>query len=350
MPLATELPIPPHFQPERVGEIWKAPYQEIATEALKWSSKHNLTSSRSDRKRVALLLIACQNTFCIPEFELFVGGHSGMAAVEDNERLCRFIYKNLGVITEIYPTMDTHSAMHIFHPPFWSDANGNHPAPMTVITVEDVEKGKWKVNPAIAPDSVEAGGLEKLEKYALHYVKHLRRQGRSELTIWPYHAMLGGIGHALVASVEEAIFFHSIARSSQIAATISGHNVLTECYSALSPEVMEDQEGHLIAQKNLGLIEDLLKFDAILIAGQAKSHSVAWTVEDLLDEISIRNPEDAGKVYLLEDCTTPIVVPGIADFTEQSDQTFQRFAKAGIRLVKSTEPISTWPGMEDLRQ
>jgi nicotinamidase-related amidase len=218
---------------------------------------------------------------------------------------------------------------------------------MTVITPEDVEGGTWKINPAMAPDTPEAGGLEKLKKYALHYVRHLRRQGRSELTIWPYHAMLGGIGHALVASVEEAIFFHGIARNSQIAATISGHNVLTECYSALSPEVMEDQDGHLIAQKNLGLIEDLLSFDAILIAGQAKSHSVAWTVEDLLDEISMRKPEDANKVYLLEDCTTPIVVPGIVDFTEQSDQAFQRFARAGAHLVKSTEPIVRWPGMED---
>ena len=39
--------------------------------------------------------------------------------------------------------------------------------------------------------------------------------GKFALTVWPYHAMLGGIGHALVSAVEEAMFFHAIARASQ---------------------------------------------------------------------------------------------------------------------------------------
>ena len=35
-----------------------------------------------------------------------------------------------------------------------------------------------------------------------------RQSGKYELTVWPFHALLGGIGHALVSAVEEAIFFH----------------------------------------------------------------------------------------------------------------------------------------------
>lgn len=47
---------------------------------------------------MCLLLIDVQNTFCIPSFELFVGGQSGTGAVEDNRRLCEFIYRNLELL------------------------------------------------------------------------------------------------------------------------------------------------------------------------------------------------------------------------------------------------------------
>lgn len=48
-----------------------------------------------------------------------------------------------------------------------------------------------------------------------HYAQQLKQSGKYDLTIWPYHGMLGGIGHALVSAFEEAVFFHSIARASQ---------------------------------------------------------------------------------------------------------------------------------------
>jgi nicotinamidase-related amidase len=52
----------------------------------------------------------------------------------------------------------------------------------------------------------------------------------------------------------------------------------------------------------------------------------------------------AQKVYLLEDCTSPVVVPGVADFSEQADAAFARFAEAGAHVVRSTDPIASWPG------
>jgi len=39
----------------------------------------------------------------------------------------------------------------------------------------------------------------------------------------------------------------------------------------------------------------------------------------------------------LEDCTSPVVVPGVVDFTEAANEAFQRFAAAGMNVVKSTE-------------
>jgi nicotinamidase-related amidase len=76
--------------------------------------------------------------------------------------------------------------------------------------------------------------------------------------------------------------------------------------------------------------------DALIIAGQAKSHCVAWTISDLLDDIRITDPDLAKKVYLLEDCTSPVVVPG-ADFTDQADEAFETFAQAGMNVIKSTD-------------
>ncbi len=92
-------------------------------------------------------------------------------------------------------------------------------------------------------------------------------------------------------------------------------------------------------KKNTRLLQKLLDFDVIIIAGQAKSHCVAWTIDDLLTEIMAIDPNLAKKVYLLEDCTSPVVVPGVIDFTDQANAAFQRFAQAGMNLVKSTQAI-----------
>ncbi|WP_222597839.1 cysteine hydrolase family protein [Euhalothece natronophila] len=289
----------------------------------------------NDETRIGLLLVDLQNTFCLPEFELYVGGRSGKGAIEDNIRLCQFIYHNLHRLTQIIITMDTHVAMQIFHPIFWINEKGEHPTPTTIISHEDIEQEVWHINPAIVPNFPK-WSLEGLEAYALHYARHLDSTGKYPLMIWPYHANLGSISHALVSSVEEALFFYSVARKSQVQYEIKGNNPLTEHYSVLRPEVTEDQHGNAIAQENRPLIEQLLSFDQLLIAGQAKSHCVAWTVDDLLTEIQQKDPKLANKVYLLEDCTSPVVIPNGTDFTEQAAQEFTRFKNAGMSLIDST--------------
>ena len=129
-----DLPIPPHFDPDKVGEVWEVPYQERAEEAQRWAKQHNIQPAANDRFKICLVAVDVQNTFCIPGFELFVGGRSGTGAVDDNRRLCEFIYRNLDVITQICPTMDTHQAMQIFHSIFRVNDKGEHPAPFTLIS------------------------------------------------------------------------------------------------------------------------------------------------------------------------------------------------------------------------
>jgi nicotinamidase-related amidase len=339
-----ELTIPPHFNADALAEIWRVPYQERAEQARQWARQHAITPAAEDRFKIGLLAVDVQNTFCMPEFELFVGGRSGRGAVDDNRRLCEFIYRNLGVITQVIPTMDTHQAMQIFHAVYLVDEGGNHPAPFTLVSVEDIDEGRWRFNPEVGRSlHIDAAcGQQHLS----HYARSLKRSGKYDLTVWPYHSMLGGIGHALVPAVEEAILFHTIARLSQADFQIKGHNPQTEHYSVLGPEVTTDAEGRTIAEKDTRLIESLWKFDAIVIAGQAKSHCVAWTIEDLLRGALETNHALARKVYLLEDCSSPVVVPGVIDYTDEADAAFRRFAEAGMHVVRSTDLIASWPGIK----
>jgi len=336
-----ELPIPSHFDPLNATKLMNINYQALAAAAKSWARTCALQPSATDALKICLMAIDCQNTFCLPTGQLYVAG-----AEKDSNRLCEFIYRNLGAITNIAPTMDTHLAMQIFHSVFWIDDDGNNPEPgVTMIGVSDVESGRWKVNPAVA-QSVAGGNYVGLQQHALHYVKQLSSDGKYALLIWPYHAMLGGVGHALVGSVEEAMFFHSIARNSQTRFEIKGGNPLTENYSVLRPEVLEDYKGRPIAQKNATFIKKLLDYDVVVIAGQAKSHCVAWTIQDLLNEINAQDPTLARKVYLLEDCTSPVIIPGVIDFTDQADESFKKFSDAGMHVVKSTDPIMNWPGVK----
>jgi nicotinamidase-related amidase len=340
------LPLPPHFDPGTVGEVWRVPYEDRAREAEAWSEEHALRSAAEDALRICLVAVDVQNTFCIPGFELFVSGRSGTAAVDDNRRLCEFLYRNLDAITQIVPTLDTHQAMQVFHAVWLVDASGRHPEPYTLISAEDVTSGRWRVDPAVG----EALGLDfdYARRHLAHYTRSLEESGKYRLTIWPYHAMLGGIGHALVSAVEEAIFFHTIARRSQPDFQPKGRSPLTEHYSVLGPEVTRGPDGEPLGERNSALLEKLFTFDAVVIAGQAKSHCVAWTIDDLLSS-PFREPGLARglaeKVYLLEDCTSSVVVPGIVDYTDEADEAFRRFAEAGMHVVRSTDPIESWPGL-----
>src|ERR687886_344034 len=283
-----ELPLPKHFEPSHVGEVWRVPYEDRAREAEAWAQECGLRPAAEDSFRLCLLAVDVQNTFCIPDFELFVAGRSGTGAVDDNRRLCEFVYRNLGTITQILPSLDTHHAMQVFHAIWLVDERGNHPAPYTLVSAEDVEAGRWRLSTAVA--EALAIDVDYGRRHLAHYTRRLAEGGKYDLTIWPYHAMLGGIGHALVSAVEEAIFF-----------------------------------------------------DAVVVAGQAKSHCIAWTIDDLLDD----SRGLAERTYLLEDCTSPVVVPGVVDYTDEADAAFERYAAAGMHVVRSTTPIQSWPGLAE---
>jgi len=320
--------------------VWRVHYEQRARDAERWRKEHGLRPATDDTVRVGLVVVDAQNTFCTPGFELFVGGRSGTGAVDDTRRLCEFLYRNLDAITTVVPTFDTHQVAQIFHAVWLVDAEGRHPDPFTLVSSADVETGRWSPNEEV----LESLGVEPdyARRHLYHYTRALEAGGKFALTVWPYHALLGGVGHALVSAVEEAIFFHGLARRSQPRPQLKGIEPLTEHYSMLGPEVTTGPDGEPLGRRNQPLLDELTEFDAVIVAGQAKSHCVAWTIADLLDGVRQRRPDLVEKVYLLEDCTSPVVVPGVVDYTDEAEAAFRRFAEAGMHVVRSTDSVESW--------
>jgi nicotinamidase-related amidase len=212
-----------------------------------------------------------------------------------------------------------------------------------MISYDDVESGRWLFNRDVA--SYLGITPETGQQYLLHYTKQLELDQKYNLTIWPYQARLGGLGHALVSAVEEAVFFHTIARSSQPEFVIKGDIATSESYSAIGPEVLSDPSGIRISEKTDTFLSKLLEFDAVVIAGEAKSHCVSWTIDDLLDQIQGHDSTLTKKLYLLEDCASSVVIPGVIDYTDIASKSYQRYAETGINIVQSTDPITNWSGI-----
>jgi nicotinamidase-related amidase len=342
--MSRPLPLPPSFDGRRAADWSYTPdAAQIAKEAATWRQAHGIRPAAADEKRVHLLLIDVQKDFCFPEGSLYVAGRSGTGAIDDSRRIAELVYRNLGAITDITTTMDTHFAYQIFFPSFWIDRDDAPLAAHTVVTADMVAAGAARPNPLVAKWLCN-GNYAWLCKQVLHYCTELEKAGKYQLYLWPPHCLLGGDGHALAGVVHAARLFHGFARGAQSWVEVKGGNPLTENYSVLRPEVLGRFDGAPLAQRNTMFLEKLLAADAVVIAGQAASHCVKSTIDDLLDEIVRADPRLAKKIYLVTDCMSAVTVPdgkgGFAiDFTDQADAALQRFADAGMQLIRSTDDL-----------
>lgn len=349
--VAAPLPVPQHFKASNADQWgYRADQGKIFDLAKQWAKMHDIKPTAVDKVNTHLLLIDVQKDFCFPQGSLYVGGRSGTGAVEDNKRLCRFIYENLGTISNITVTVDTHFPYQIFFPSFWEDDQGNPAGPYTVITTDEVRSGKWSPTKAMAHWLCN-GNYSWLRKQAEFYCDTLEKGGKYALYLWPFHCMIGDEGHSLVGVVHEARLFHAFARVSPDLAEVKGGNLLTENYSVLSPEVLMRHDGHAMAQRNTKFIQTLIDADNVIIAGQAASHCVKSTIQDLLTEIQAKDPTLAQKVYIIEDCMSAVAVPDgkggfIADYTPEAEAALKKFADAGMHVVRSDQALDTWPGIK----
>jgi nicotinamidase-related amidase len=261
-------------------------------------------------KKVALLIIDAQYDFCNPKGSLFVDG-----AVEDNERLSQWILDNKDEIDYIGCTLDSHSLNDIAHPGYWLDKDGNHPNPMTVITVADVENGTWT---AIKPQT------------GLQYLRDLEADGQFPHVIWPEHCLIGSPGYALDEKVLNAVNAWSRG-GTNVHYVAKGVNPDTEHFGAFEAQVPIADKPE--TQYNFGLQRLLEKFDVVYLTGQAKSHCVANTLKQVVQKA----PNLAKKFVVLED--TMSNVPGGPDpsnpsltFGDLAQPIYDEAAKLGVKF------------------
>ena len=346
------LPVPGFYDASNAGSwSYRPDAGKLFEEAGAFRTQHGVRPAGSDKKRLHLLLIDVQRDFCFPEGTLYVGGRSGRGAIDDSDRVARFIYQNLDLLTEVTCTLDTHFPYQIFFPSFWLDGNDRPLGPHREITTDDIRKGTVKPNPAVTW-WVCNGDYPWLLRQVEFYCSELEKTGKYKLYLWPPHCLLGGDGHALAGVVQEARLFHAFVRGSKNWIEVKGGNPLTENYSVLAPEVLMRHDGQPLAQRNAPFIKTLLDADAVIIAGQAASHCVKSSIDDLLSEIRARDAKLASRVYILADCMSAVTVPDASrpgsflfDFTPQAEAALQRFAAEGMNVVRSTDPIAAWPGM-----
>ncbi|HEX2913091.1 MAG TPA: cysteine hydrolase family protein [Chloroflexia bacterium] len=304
--------IPAYYDPTQVGRLY---LPDMARSAAHGQAL-NLAPASQDKHRVMLLLVDCQIDFIFQEGTLSVPG-----AIADTQRTIEWIYRHTGELTNISASLDSHTTYQIFYPTWWVNEKGEHPAPYTPITTEDIRKGVWR--PLVDP------------AWSLQYVEKLEKGGRYALMIWPYHTMIGTPGQSLVPALSEAIMYHAAARHAQPTWLLKGSIPQTENYSILEPEVKVPT--HPLGGLNTAFLDMLGKYDLVYVAGQAKSHCVLSTMRSIIEYFD-NQPEVIKKLRFLMDCTSSVAHPAI-DFDAIANAELAQMSRKGMALVKSTDPL-----------
>lgn len=273
------------------------------------AEQEEFSAAIDDSPRRLVLCIDVQKDF-------MEGGALGVpGSVGDVERLTRFIYNNMSGITRIMCSLDTHIPHQIFFPCWWVNTAGDHPAPYTVITHDDVVQNRWR--PVIGDPRVSLQYLKELEKAGA---------GKKQLCIWPYHCINGTEGFTLENEFAKMVYFHSVARKSVNPMVNKGNDPYSEMYGIIKPEF--SQKNYL----NTTVLNAIEKYDEIYVAGEASSHCLMESVRQIAEHFANR-PDVLQRITILEDCTSPI--PGFEAATKDAFDNFK--SMYGIKFAKSTD-------------
>ena len=278
-----------------------------------------------------------------PQNDFHPGGSLEIPTADaDAERTARFIREHAHRIDRIVVTLDSHQRVHIAHGIFWKAGEAGergergeqakNPPPFTIITSDDVARGKW-----MAADASK-------QRAAEEYVRMLEEKGRFKLCVWPEHCIIGSPGHNVRPSILAAINEWAASRMREVTFVWKGQNCLTEMYSALGAEVPveSDERTHL----NTGLIRTLRESSRLFVCGQALSHCVNLTVRDLVASMTpgpmevdhptgplgpLGPPES---ICVLRDCTS--AVPG---FEDAGAAFLEDMRAKGVRIVTTRDAL-----------
>ena len=275
-----------------------------------------------------LVIIDPQNDFCdLPEnYRPALPGASGArrapalpvdGAHADMQRIAALIERGGAGLDAITVTLDSHQHVDIAHPTFWQQGDGSAVAAFTQIAASDVRAGRYLPRQAAALPRV------------LAYLEALAARGRYAHMVWPVHCEIGTWGHNVHEDLRLAYNRWEEARVGCVTKVFKGTNPWTEHYSALQAEVPD--AGDAATQLDTAFITRLQQADRVLIAGEAGSHCVKATTEDIVANFA---PADRGKLVLLTDCMSPV-----AGFAAQYAAFIEDMRVRGVRIATAAEVL-----------
>lgn len=260
---------------------------------------------------VHLLVIDPQNDF-MEGGALAVDG-----ATADMQRLATMLGRVGHKLDDIHVTLDSHQVIDVAHPGMWRDGDGNMPAPFTMISSDDIVNGIW------LPRN------RALTSRMRNYAEQLEAGGKYPLMVWPEHCIIGTPGHNVQADLMTALQDWERKVFGTVNFVTKGTNPFTEHYGALMAEVPDASDP--ASGLNTGLIQILQDADIVVVAGQASSHCVKATVEQVADNIG---DDHVQKFHLLTDCMSPVQNPDV-DFPTIAQQFMQDMQARGMTLTTS---------------
>jgi nicotinamidase/pyrazinamidase len=271
------------------------------------------------QQALQLLIVDPQNDFCdIPGATLPVTG-----ADADMKRLAALVDQAGGAIADIVVTLDSHAVYAIERPAFWqqpgTDDTPQPVAPFTQIKAEDVRAGRFAPRDAALRDQVLAY-LDALEASPKKYI----------LMVWPTHCVVGTWGHNVHGELAAALGRWEAARLRTVEKVLKGQNPMTEQYSAVRAEVPIASDPR--TQTNRALVDRIVDFPGLtFIAGEASSHCVAATAEDLFAEMSA---ERLARIVLIEDAMSPV-----GGFEAGATAFVDRARALGVRTMTAAQAL-----------
>lgn len=271
-------------------------------------------------KKVAIFAIDFQNDFLdidptdLPQRNgqpLYRPALPVAGSVADVKRFSDWAIKNVNQISRLFFTQDSHHYLDIAHPDWWQDAQGNSPAPFTPISHADVLAGKWVPR--------------RYYQKSLSYVKALEDGGEFGHFIWPPHCLMGNWGHNFHDSIFDVIVTFE-KRGIWPNIITKGSNPFTEHFGAFRANVPDANDPSTSIDHTL--INTLQSLDEVIIVGEARSHCVANSLRQLMQEV----PTLAPKLTILTDCMSD--VGGLpAPFYDQVQKIYDDAKALGVKFA-----------------
>jgi nicotinamidase-related amidase len=160
---------------------------------------------------------------------------------------------------------------------------------------------------------------------AVSYIEALEKQGEFGHFIWPFHCLTGSRGAALDDHIMDALvewtregkFYQVVAK---------GTYPLTEHFGIFRANVPVAERPE--TQLNQLLIDTLGKYQNVYLAGEARSHCVANSLKQAMEEA----PDLAAKFIILEDCMSDVT-----GLSHLGDPIYKKAKSMGIRFAKSLD-------------